>query len=188
MTDRGGVTKALEQEILGELRRQGIVVWLDKDASYTAFVDDLAAKQARGDFPFPVVGFRGSFLDLLFKLEPYGSGLNNAPLLIHMPGFNFEMMRKTPVLELYEAGKPFRKGLDTLIREVSAARVAPAEVEKFIATQPKLEDADAWLTAAVSQRSFGLAAMLDDFGPKVLAEALAVPASLAPRVGESSRR
>jgi hypothetical protein len=30
-----------EQEILGELRRQGIVVWLDKDASYTHFVEGL---------------------------------------------------------------------------------------------------------------------------------------------------
>jgi hypothetical protein len=173
----GLVSSAIEKEVLGELRRQGIVVWLDKDASYTRFVDDLAARHARGEFPFPVVGFRGSFLELLFQLEPFGSGLDRQPLLIHMPGFNEESIRKTPVLELYEPGVRFRKGLDTLIREAATARVAPAEVEKFVAKQPSLEEADAWLTSAVSQSTFGLAAALDEFGPKMLAEALAQPSS-----------
>jgi hypothetical protein len=172
----------IERDVLNELRRQGIVIWLDKDAHYTKLVDDLVAKQANGDFPFPVVGFRGTFLDLLFKLEPYGSGLDKQPLLIHMPGFNYDNIRKTPVLELYEPGTPFRKGLDTLIREAATARVAPAEVEKFVAKQPTLEDADAWLTSAVSQSTFGLAAALDEFGPRMLADALAHPSSLAARV------
>jgi hypothetical protein len=88
--ERGPVSAAIEREVLGELRRRGIVVWLDKDASYPGLVDDFAAKQAKGEFPFPVVGFRGSFLDLLFQLEPYGSGLDKQPLLVHMPGFNEE--------------------------------------------------------------------------------------------------
>lgn len=84
---------------------------------------------------------------------------------------------------MYEPGVRFRKGLDTLIREAATARVAPAEVEKFIAKQPSLEEADAWLTSAVSQSTFGLAAALRDFGPTMLAEALARPgSSLAERV------
>jgi hypothetical protein len=72
--------------------------------------------------------------------------------------------------------------LDTLVREAATARVAPAEVEQFVAKLPSLEDADAWLTSAVTQSTFGLAAALDEFGPKMLAEALAQPASLDPRV------
>ncbi|WP_437320723.1 hypothetical protein [Sorangium sp. So ce385] len=63
-TGRGPVSAAIEQEVLGELRRQGIVVWLDKDGHYTRLVDDLAAEQARGEFPFPAVAVRGSFLDI----------------------------------------------------------------------------------------------------------------------------
>jgi len=178
----GPVSDAIEQEILGELRRQGIVIWLDKDASYTRFVDGLAAKQARGDFPFPIVGFRGSFLELLFKLEDFGSGLDKQPLLVHMPGFTEQSIRATPVLELYEPGVRFRKGLDTLIREAATARVAPAEVESFVAKLPSLEEADAWLTSASTQSASSLAASLDEFGPRLLAEALARPASLASRV------
>jgi hypothetical protein len=180
--ERGPVSAAIEQEIVGEVRRQGIVIWLDKDGHYTRLVDELAAKREKGEFPFPVVGFRGSFLDLLFKLEPYGSGLDKHPLLVHMPGFTEQSIRSTPVLELYEPGVRFRKGLDTLIREAATARVAPAEVDKFVAKQPTLEEADAWLASAVSQSTFGLAAALDEFGPRMLAEALAHPSSIAPRV------
>jgi hypothetical protein len=178
----GPVSAVLEQEVLGELRRQGIVVWLDRDAAYTRFVDDLAAKHARGELPFPVVGFRGSFLELLFALEPHGSGLDRQPLLVHMPGFNEETLRQTPVLELYEAGVRFRKGLDTLIREAGAGRMAPAEVEELLSGHPSLEDADAWLASASARSAFGLEAALHELGPRLLAEALAQPASLAPRV------
>lgn len=122
MIEPGAVSKALEQEVLGELRRQGIVLWLDKDESYTVFVDQLAARHGSGEFPFPVLGFRGSFLELLFQLEPYGNALDKQPLLLHMPGFNEASIRQTPVLELYEPGFRFRKALDTLIREPAIAR------------------------------------------------------------------
>ena len=48
----GPVSSLVEQEILGELRRKGIVVWLDRDGSYSHFVDDLALRHAAGAFPF----------------------------------------------------------------------------------------------------------------------------------------
>jgi hypothetical protein len=185
---RGPVSASIEQEVLGELRRHGIVIWLDKDAHYTRLVDDLVSKHSHGDFPFPVVGFRGSFLDLIFKLEPYGNGLDKQPLLVHMPGFTEQTIRATPVLELYGPGVRFRKGLETLIREAATARVAPAEVDKFISTQPSLEQADVWLESAVTQSTLGLAALLDEFGPRMLVEALAQPGSLAPRVNVEEER
>ena len=185
MTEPGAVSRSLEQEVLGELRRQGIVIWLDKDDAYSPFVDRLVARHASGEFLFPVVAFRGSFLALLLQLEPYGNALDRQPILVHMPGFNEESIRRTPALELYEAGVRFRKGLDTLIREAATARVAPIEVEKFIAGRPTLEGADAWLASAVSQSTFGLAAALDQFGPKLLAEALGQPRDGAAQPGSS---
>jgi hypothetical protein len=176
---RGPVSTVLEQELLGELRRQGIVVWLDKDATYSRFVDDLVSKHQKGDFPFPVVGFRGSFLELLFKLEDYGSGLDKQPLLVHMPGYTEQSIRGTPVLELYEPGVRFRKGLDSLIREAATARVAPAKVDAFVAQTPSLEQADAWLASAVIGSSDELAKLLTQVGPKLLADALGDPSALA---------
>jgi len=178
----GPVSTALWQEVSSEVRRQGLIIWLDKDASYSHFVDQLAEKSTSGEIPFPVVGFRGSFLELLFKLERYGSGLDKPQLLLHMPGFNEESIRGTPILELYEPGVRFRKNLDTLVREASAARVAPAEVTDFLATSPTLEAADEWLSGAVSRNAVGLEAILHEFGPRMLVEALAEAASLDSRV------
>ena len=56
----GFVSATLEQEVAAEVRRQGTVIWLDKDGSYTGFVDALAARHAVGDLGFPVVGFAGA--------------------------------------------------------------------------------------------------------------------------------
>lgn len=168
----GPISEAIEQEIRGELTKHGIVIWLDKDASFSRLVDDLASRRAKGDFPAPVAAFRGSFLDLLLQLDGQGAGLDRQPLLIHMPGFNEESIRKTPVLELYEAGVRFRKSLDTLVRERATSRVTPHEVDQFLAKSPTLEEADTWLDAAVSQSAVGLAAVLNEIGPALLVQAL----------------
>jgi hypothetical protein len=179
MSEIGAASLALQQEVQNELRRQGIVVWLDRDKVYSKFVDRLSALHVSREFPYPVVGFRGSFLELLLGLEPYGSGLDRQPLLIHMPGFNEESIKSTPVLELYEAGARFRKRLETLTRETASGRVAPAEVEKFLAKQPTLDEVDSWLSTAVAQSSFGLSAALDQLGPMMLVEALGQPSTSA---------
>ncbi|MBU2688678.1 MAG: PglZ domain-containing protein, partial [Actinobacteria bacterium] len=109
MTDPRPISAALEKEVRGELRRRGIVVWLDRDDCYSGFVDSLAERCARDDFPYPVVPFRGSFLETMLALEDLETGLDQTPLLIHMPGFTEEMMRGTPLLELYKAGYRFRR-------------------------------------------------------------------------------
>lgn len=176
------VSELLEQEIRTELRQKGVVVWLDKHAHYSTLVDGLVAKRERGEFPFPVVPFRGSFLELLFALEDFGSGLDQAPLLVHLPGFTDESLRATPLLELAAPATRFRKALDTLIREAAAARVAPKDVDELLAKNPSLAEADAWLATAISQNAFGLAAYLEHSGARILADALAGPSPLAERV------
>lgn len=179
--ERGPASAELEREIASELRRKGIVLWLDLGAHYTGFADRLAQRHAEGSFPHPVVGFRGSFLELMFALEPYGNELDNRPLLVHLPGHNEQSIRETPLLELYECGTRFRKAVDTLVRDAASGRVAPAEVERFLAQKPTLEEADAWLASAAAESSLGLAALLEELGPRLLAEALVDPAALAPR-------
>ncbi len=169
------ISQSLEDELTGELRRRGIVVWLDKEGAYTSFVDGLAARRAAGTFPFPVVGFRGSFLDAMLALEPYGSGLDPSALLIHLPGFNEESVRETPVYELYEAGGGrYRKAFETLVRETARGRVAPDVIEAFLATGAHtVEAADAWIVGQLSSAREGLAATLDRMGVEAVLDALA---------------
>ncbi len=170
----GLIATALEQEISGELRRRGVVVWLDTHRAFSNFVDGLAARAQNGEFPFPVVPFRGSFLELILALEPYGSGLDSAPLLIHMPGFTEDTIRSTPVLELYEPGFRFRKDPKTLVREVARGRVAPDALEQFLAAPGPLDlaAADTWLTGQLTHTREGLSTLLDQLGPALVLDAL----------------
>lgn len=165
----GLIASALEQELMGELRRHGIVVWLDATGTYTTFIDKLAAKAQAGEFPFPVIPFRGSFLELILALESHGSELDSAPLLVHMPGFTEETVRKTPVLELYEAGVRFRKSPETLVRDTAAGKVAPEVLERFLAAGvASLEAADAWLSSQLDTSREGLSRTLESLGIKAV--------------------
>jgi hypothetical protein len=165
----GPIAAALEQALLGELRRNGTVVWLDATGAYQTFVDRLVARAAAGDFTFPVVAFRGSFLELILALEPFGSGLDNAPLLIHMPGYTEETIRRTPVLELYESGIRFRRSPETLVREAAAGKVAPEALERYIAAGlPSLEAADEWLASQLDTSREGLSRTLETLGVKAV--------------------
>lgn len=167
------ISSALEDEVLREVRRRGTVVWLDKDGVYTQFVDDLVRRHSEGELHEPVVAFRGSFLEVILALETFGAALDSSTLLLHMPGFNEETIRATPVLDLYEPGYRFRKSLETLVREAARGHVAPEEIERF-ATSPglSLEAADAWLAGQIRGARAGLEDLLAQMSLFVVAEEL----------------
>lgn len=157
------ITTYLEDEIKQKLREQGIVIWLDKDAHYNNYVDELITRHRQGEFFAPVVAFRGSYLEMLFALESYGNGLVPEPLLIHLPGHTEETIRKTPILELYRAGSRFRKALDTLIREASTGQVTPTELENYLSQGiTDLTAAEKWLENTLSQPQDSLAKYLEN--------------------------
>lgn len=169
------VSAALEHDVLGYTRRHGVTLWLDGDAHYTAFVDDLAARYRSGEMAVPVVAFRGSFLDLIFALEGHAGGSANEALLIHLPGQTEESILDTPLLELWALGTRYRKALDTLVRDAAAGRVPPSDLEAFLAAPGlSLAGADAWLTARTTAAREGLAAFLDQISADVVAAELLV--------------
>ncbi|MDX2024326.1 MAG: BREX-6 system phosphatase PglZ [Deltaproteobacteria bacterium] len=144
MTTAAPVTSTLERELRNYVRQQGLVVWLDPDGAYSQFVDRLPGL----GFPYPVVAFRGSFLELMLALEPHGNDLEpvNNKVLVHMPGFNTSSIVETPMLELYRAGKCFQKNLATLVAESAHGIALPEEVAAFIKRpQLSLASADDWL-------------------------------------------
>ena len=151
MPTLGPVTTILEAEVKQWLRNYGIVVWLDKDGTYTPYVDSLADRHAQQDFFAPVIPFRGSYLDLLFALEPYGDKLDPEPLLIHMPGHTEQTITKTPLLELYRAGTRYRRALDTLVREAATGKLPPDSIETYVSQQlSDLSEADRWLSSTLT--------------------------------------
>ena len=161
----GPVSAALEADVRDWVRRHGIALWLDMADDYSGFVDRLRAARARGALPYEVLAFRGSHLALMFELERLAGGVEKSQLVVHLPGFNEESIKTTPLFELYAAGARYRKKLDTLVTEAAGGRVRREEIDAFKAQAPdragpSLDAADAWLTAQLDDREGGLSAQL----------------------------
>jgi hypothetical protein len=154
----------LEQDIKQSIRRQGIVIWLDAESRYTEFVDRLITRYQTGNFDFPVVGFRGSYLELLLQLENYGNGLDPDRLLIHLPNHNTQTVKQTPLLELYRAGKRYEKALPTLVREAVTGKVAPDAIADFLKTTDlTLAGAETWLDQQLNRHNSSTGDLGDEF-------------------------
>lgn len=158
----GPITSALEAELREKIQKAHLVVWLDAAGHYTAFADDLLRRHREGDFPYPVVAFRGSFLEAMIALEPHGSSVERPHLLVHVPGYNSRSIRKTPLLDIYKTGTGFEKALDTLIREVVTGVVPPEEIERFLASPERsLAGAEQWLAEQTAGGGEGFARTLE---------------------------
>lgn len=150
-TELGPVARAFEAELRELARQHGVIVWLDKHGVYTSYFDGLAQRVASGEFPFPVLRYRGSFLQLMLELDGQADGADMRPLILHMPGHTEDEIARTPVYELYRAGRRERKALTTLARDAAQGRVRPAAIDAMVeAGLDSLDAADAWLDAQLS--------------------------------------
>lgn len=187
MPPLGPVSSFLDEELRRQVLRQGIVVWLDLKGHYTAFVDGLIAARAAGALPYAVHAYRGSHLALLLELERVADGLERTPLLLHLPGFDEDAVRRTPLLELYAAGARFRKKLETLITEAAAGRVPPAQIDEAVGRGLSLSAADAWLDGLLqAQAGGGLSGLLQSMRIEALVDDLLKGGPVAGRVGEGA--
>ena len=179
------VSATLEADLRTWVRKHGVVLWLDLDDHYSAFVDSLAARRAGGDLLYDVRAFRGSHLALMLELEKLAGGVDKTLLVIHLPGFNEETVRQTPLLELYAAGARYRKAIGTLITDAAAGRVKPDEIAAFQAQgTPSLADADRWLAALLEDDQSGLSALLRAMAPTALLDDLLGKGFVAQRLDD----
>jgi len=181
----GPVSSALEADLRESARKQGILVWLDLDDHYSAFVDRLIEVRKAGRLPYDVRAFRGSHLSLMMALDGVAGGSEKVPLVVHLPGFNEESVRDTPLYELYAAGVRYRKALDTLTTEAAASRVRPDQIVAF-KNQPglTLDSADAWLTAMLNDGEGGLAVQLRAMQPMAVLDDLLTGGYVAGHIGQ----
>ena len=164
----GPVSEVLEAGLRTWVRRHGLVIWLDAENAYTAFVDRLMAQPA-AERGYEVRAFRGSYLDLMLSLESLAGGVEKVPLVVHLPGFNDVSVKQTPLLELSESSKRYQKALDTLISEAAAGRARPERIAAFKEQKPlTLEGADTWLSALLDDQEGGLGSQLRALRPASL--------------------
>jgi hypothetical protein len=157
----GGVSEVIEADLRSWVAKHGIVLWLDADAHYTALVDRLAVARQQGALPYDVVGFRGSYLEVLRKLENLTGGVVKKPVVVHLPGFGEADVHQGPLLELYLAGVRYRKALDTAVTEAAAGRVRPDAIDAFkVHPVMTLAAADGWLAGQLADGDGGFGAAL----------------------------
>jgi hypothetical protein len=179
----GPVSQALEADLREQARQHGILVWLDKEGTYTAFADALGARAAGGEFAIPVRRFRGSYLELMLALEGVADGITKTPLIVHVPGHTEESLAQTPLFEIYSAGRRYRRALATAVREAALGLATPESTEAFLAGEVTVEAADAWLAGLRDARD-GRERDLSPLSPEALFEALLPAGSLAAEAGD----
>jgi hypothetical protein len=140
-----------------------------------------------GIFSYPLLAYRGSFLELMLKLEGHQDGITMQPLVLHMPGFNEEDITRTPAYELYCSGRRHRIALPTLIRNAAQGQVTPAQLEAALETGfTRLNDADAWLDALLRGEETGSQPELSASSPRQLFDDLIHGEGAAKHLGETA--
>jgi hypothetical protein len=181
------VSATLETDLRTWLHKHGIVVWLDRDASYTTFVDHLISMQADGMLPYAVYAYRGSYLELLLALERAVTGSDPPRLLLHLPGFTEDDVREGPLLELYEAGARYRRALPTLVSDAAAGRVTPDQINAFLSISDlTLDAADTWLTSLTSADTDGFSTQVRSMQPVAVLDDLLSGGFVASRLRSPS--
>ncbi len=52
--------------------------------------------------------------------------------VIHMPGFNEQDIKDTPVLEAYKSGNRWRVSLETMVREAAQGRLSEEQIHHLL--------------------------------------------------------
>lgn len=156
-------SETLVQEVKHKVRENGLVVWLDAEGTYGGLADALAAGSF--GFTYPVVSYRGSYLELMLALRNYGNGVRPEHLLVHLPGLNKDTVKETPAYELAAAGKVYERNFGTIVREAAVGVARPEDVETFLRTPGlTLAQADAWLEAQSATPRDGLSLLIESLG------------------------
>ena len=131
----GVIADHIKRKLEQDLRTRGLLVWLDKDDEFTSLVDTWKEQKHQGLFHYDIFGFRGSFLELMVESRDVLSARDVPKCVIHMPGFNEQEIKETPVLEAYKAGQRWRVSLSTMIREVAQGRLSEDQIQTLLSRE-----------------------------------------------------
>jgi hypothetical protein len=131
----GVIAEHIKKKLEQDLRSKGLLVWLDKENEFIELVDSWIEQKKEGLFHYDIFAFRGSFLELMIQSQNILSSKDMPKCVIHMPGFNEQDIKDTPVLEAYKSGNRWRISLETMIREASQGRLSEEQVHHLLSQQ-----------------------------------------------------
>jgi hypothetical protein len=131
----GVIAEHIKKKLEQDLRSKGLLIWLDKENEFTALVDGWIEQKKEGLFHYDIFAFRGSFLELMVQSQNVLSTKDMPKCVIHMPGFNEQDIKDTPVLEAYKSGNRWRVSLETMVREAAQGRLSEEQIHHLLSQQ-----------------------------------------------------
>ncbi|MGK0139641.1 MAG: hypothetical protein ACI9DJ_003103, partial [Algoriphagus sp.] len=131
----GVISEHIKKKLEQDLRSKGLLIWLDKDNEFNALVDSWIEQKKDGLFHYDIFAFRGSFLELMVQSQNVLSTKDMPKCVIHMPGFNEQDIKDTPVLEAYKSGNRWRVSLETMVREAAQGRLSEEQIHHLLSQQ-----------------------------------------------------
>lgn len=131
----GVIAEHIKKKLEQDLRTKGLLIWLDKENEFSSLVDSWIEQKKEGLFHYEIFAFRGSFLELMVESKDVLSGREVPKCVIHMPGFNEQEIKETPVLEAYKAGQRWRVSLETMIRETAQGRLSEDQTQFLLSKE-----------------------------------------------------
>jgi len=131
----GVIAEHIRKKLEQDLRTKGLLVWLDKEDEFRTLVDTWIEQKKEGLFHYDIFAFRGSFLELMVESRDVLSQKEMPKCVIHMPGFNEQEIKATPVLEAYKAGRRWRVSLETMIREAAQGRLTEDQTQFLLSKE-----------------------------------------------------
>ena len=128
----GVIADHIKRKLEQDLRSKGLLIWLDKNNEFTALVDRWIEQKKEGLFHYDIFAFRGSFLELMVQSKHVLSAKDMPKCVIHMPGFNQDDIRETPLLESYKSGSRWRVSLETMTKEAAQGRLSEEQVQYLL--------------------------------------------------------
>jgi hypothetical protein len=132
----GAIGEHIRKKLETEIRTNGLIVWLDKKNEFSELTDEWIQKRKEGKFNYDIFAFRGSFLELVVQSREVLSGKESPRCVIHMPGFNEQEIKTTPLCEAYKAGKCWRISLETMVREAAQGRLTENQTSYLLESAP----------------------------------------------------
>ncbi len=122
----GGLKKQLLRELKNKLGTEDVLFWLDTDS---LFLKTVLEMETSGEFPFPLVRFRGSFLEAIGEINGYLQKISVEKFLLYIEGVTGAEIEKSPFYETYLLAGQVRMDLSFLVRLELEGMVPPERIE-----------------------------------------------------------
>ena len=153
----------LAGELAGKLQRHGVVIWDDREQSYSSIVGEIVPEGTS------VAKFDGSWFALRRDIEAQLAGTTPPSLLVYV---STSAPDPDPLQELRAIGALYRTLLPTVIRASLRGQFTDRRLEELGKQCQTLAEVEAALDAGASEADARLMALVNESGTSAIARAL----------------